>query len=97
MVADSWVSSRIKNHFSHIFLLISIHSIGILYLKNIGSNDDEYFSYGIQDKLNLELKSISGISTPSIQEVVKYKENNFPISEIGRRLKVNNIIDGTSL
>ena len=30
-----------------------------------------------------------------VQTFNMLKENNFPISEIGRRLKVNNLIDGT--
>ena len=72
-----------------------IISIGFLYLKNLGSEDDEYFSYGIQEKLISEIRAVTGLSVPSIQNAVKYKENNFPISEIARRLKVNNIIEGS--
>jgi TolB-like protein/Tfp pilus assembly protein PilF len=74
-----------------------IISIGLMYFKNLGEEGDEYFSYGLQKQIINELKIIEDIYSPSLNESVQYKDSNLSISDIARRLKVNNILRGTIL
>ena len=74
-----------------------IISIGLMYFKNLGEEGDEYFSYSLQKQIVNDLKTAENIYSPSLNESVQYKDSNLSVSDIARRLKVNNILRGTIL
>ena len=72
-----------------------IHPIALLYLDNIGNQEEDFFVYSITENLINDLKKIENIRIPSINNVQQFKQTDLPDSEIGRRLKVDKIIKGT--
>tara|TARA_Y100001970_G_C14259909_1_gene879504 strand:- start:40140 stop:42641 length:2502 start_codon:yes stop_codon:yes gene_type:complete len=69
-------------------------SVGITYLKNLGSPDDEFFCYGITQDLIVELTKINKIKVPQIAEIVSLKDESLSILEFGERLNVEFIVTG---
>ena len=74
-----------------------IKSVAILYLDNLGSEEDEMLCHSISDKMIDDLKKVSSIRSPSFNTVQKYKNSDLPLSEIARRLNVENIVNGSML
>lgn len=70
--------------------------IAVLPLANISPDSkDEYFSDGLTEELISALSKISDLSVISRTSVVRYKSSDKGIEEIGRELKVDNILEGT--
>ena len=74
-----------------------IQSLAILYLDNLGKDEDEILCYSISDNMISDFKKISSIRSPSFNTVQKYKNSNLPLSEIARQLNVDHIITGNML
>ena len=74
-----------------------IRSIAILYLDNLGSAEDEMLCHSISDKMIEDLKKVSSIRSPSFDTVQKFRNSDLPLSEIARRLNVENIVSGSVL
>ena len=72
----------------------NIYPIALLYLDNLGKEEEDFFAYSITENLINDLKKIENIRIPSINNVQKFNHTDFPDSEIGRRLKVDKIIKG---
>ena len=70
--------------------------LAVLPLKNISTNpDDEYFADGMTEELISTLSKISGLNVIARTSVMKYKVTNKDISEIGKELMVNTILEGS--
>ena len=69
-------------------------SVALFYLKNLGSNSDEYFCYEFSESLTETLKKINNFRVPSFSDTLKYKNSDLPKTEIARQLIVDNIIEG---
>ena len=71
-------------------------SIAVLPFKNLSSDEDQlWFSEGITDVIINQLSKISDLRVLGRTSTLKYKEERKSISEIGKELKVNFIIEGT--
>ena len=66
-------------------------SIAILIFESLG---DTYFGYGLCNDLISEFDRISQVYVADIQDVIKYKDSDIALPDIGRKLEVDNIIDG---
>lgn len=66
-------------------------SIGILVFESLG---DPYYGYGLCNDLISEFNRISQVYISDIQDVIKYKDSDIAPPDIGRKLEVDNIIDG---
>ena len=66
-------------------------SIGILVFKSLG---DPYYGYGLCNDLISEFNRISQVYVSDIQDVIQYKDSDIAPPDIGRKLEVDNIIDG---
>ena len=53
------------------------------YINNLGSQDDEFFCYGITDSINIELNKINNLAAPSSASILKIKD----LEEIKSNLK----------
>ena len=61
-------------------------SIGITYIKNLGSEENEFFCYGITQDLILETSKISKIKVSQIDQILKYKETDLDVEQIAKKL-----------
>ena len=67
--------------------------VAMHYINNLGSQDDEFFCYGITDSINIELNKISNISAPPSANILKIKDLE-DASKIGEALNVDYVIQG---
>ena len=67
--------------------------VAMHYIENLGSEEDEFFCYGITDSINVELNKITNIAAPTSASVVKVKNIKEP-SKIGQALNVDYVISG---
>jgi TolB-like protein len=71
-------------------------SIAVLPFENLSSDDEQlWFSDGITDVIINQLSKISDLRVLGRTSVLRYREEQKSISEIGKELDVNYIIEGT--
>src|SRR5436853_744302 len=58
-------------------------------------HEDEYFADGLTEEIINTLSSIPGLNVIARTSVMKYKQANKSVSEIGRELKVGTILEGS--
>ena len=71
-----------------------VTSIGVLYIKNLGSEEDDFFCYGITEDLIHDLSRAKRMRIPKITEVIKFKESTDDDFLIGESLNVDYVING---
>ena len=69
-------------------------SIGITYIKNLGSPEDDFFCYGITQDLIIETTKISTIKIPQIDQILKYKDSELTLDDLATKLDVDYILEG---
>jgi len=69
--------------------------LAVLYLKNLGSHNDEYLSYGITEDLTVDLTRIGSIGVVPMRSVLQYKDTLIELNDIARKLRANLILDGS--
>ena len=71
-------------------------SIAVLPFKNMNADkNDEYFSDGITEDITVELSQISDLRVIARNSVMKYKNSDASIKEIGNDLGVSAILEGS--
>ena len=71
-------------------------SIAVLPFKNLnGDKNDEYFSDGITEDITVELSQIGDLRVIARNSVMKYKNSDASIKEIGNDLGVTSILEGS--
>jgi len=71
-------------------------SIAVLPFKNLSSSkDDEYFSDGIAEDIRTQLSNIADLKVISQQGVLRYKNSDKSITEIGKELGVATVLEGS--
>jgi serine/threonine protein kinase len=70
-------------------------SLAVLYLRNLGSPDDEYLSYGITEDLIVDLTRIGNLRVASMRSILKYKESDDELEQIAEKLNVGTVLDGS--
>jgi len=70
--------------------------IAILPFANISQDpQDEYFADGLTDELIGVVSRIPGVSVISRTSIMRYKDATKPVGEVGRELRVGNVLEGT--
>ena len=70
--------------------------IAVLPFKNLSSDkNDEYFSDGITEDITVELSQIGDLKVIARNAVMKYKNSDVSIKEIGNDLGVSSILEGS--
>lgn len=73
-----------------------MRSIAVLPLKNVsGDHQESYFADGMTDELINNLSRISALRVISRTSVMQYKGTHKPLSDIGRELHADVVVDGT--
>jgi non-specific serine/threonine protein kinase len=71
-------------------------SVAVLPFANLSADpDNEYFTDGLTEELISALANVEGLLIPARTSVYALKETNLDIQEIGRRLDVDNILEGS--
>jgi TolB-like protein/Tfp pilus assembly protein PilF len=71
-------------------------SVAVLPFANLSADpDNEYFTDGLTEELIGALANVEGLRIPARTSVYALKATNFDIQEIGRRLGVDNILEGS--
>ena len=72
------------------------NSVAVLPLKNVGGNQsDEYFSDGMTDELANALGKLPGLKVASRTSAYAFKGTNTNVEEIGKKLNVQTVLEGT--
>jgi TolB-like protein len=73
-----------------------VRALAVLPLDNVsGDSSEEYYADGMTEELILELSKISALRVISRTSVMSLKGRDLPLSEVGRRLDVDAVIEGT--
>jgi TolB-like protein/tetratricopeptide (TPR) repeat protein len=72
-----------------------IPRLAVLPFENLGEPDDEYFSDGITDEINVRLAGVEGLQVVARTSSRRYKNSEIPVAEIGEELGVDYILEGT--
>ena len=76
----------------------NIKSIAVLPLRNLsGDPAQDYFSDSMTDELTTQLAKISSLRVTSTASVMRYKNTNAPVADIGRELQVDAFVEGSVL
>jgi len=70
-------------------------SVAVLYLRNLGSPEDEFLSYGITEDLIVDLSRIGDIKVTPIRTALKYKDSELDLPDIAHELHVSYVLDGS--
>jgi adenylate cyclase len=71
-------------------------SVAVLPFANLSADpDNEYFTDGLTEELIGALANVEGLRIPARTSVYALKDTNLDIQEIGRRLGVDNILEGS--
>jgi TolB-like protein/Tfp pilus assembly protein PilF len=74
----------------------SIESLAVLPLTNLARSDgNDYFADGVTEELITDLAKLASFRVISRTSVMRYKNTNRSLAEIGRELDVNALVEGT--
>jgi len=73
----------------------AVRALAVLYLRNIGSPDDEFICYGITEDLIVDLTRVGKVRVASMRSILKYKDSDSELEEIAEKLNVGLILDGS--
>jgi len=72
-----------------------IRGVAVLYLRNLGSKEDEYLSYGITEDLIVDLTRIGSIRVAPMRTILKYRDSDLDLEPLARELDVSLVLDGS--
>ena len=72
-----------------------VRALAVLYLRNLGSSDDEFLSYGITEDLIVDLTRVGTVRVSPMRSIMKYKDSDADLEEIAHNLNVGLILDGS--
>ena len=77
---------------------LSVKSIAVLPIRNLsGDSSQEYFSDSLTDELITQLAKRSTLRVVSAASIMRFKNSNASIPDIGRELKVDAFVEGSVL
>ena len=71
--------------------------LGVLYIKNMGADEDNYLCHGLTSGLISEFAKLNEIQTPLLSEMMKYKDFDGSSEKIIKGLKVDYLVEGSLL
>ena len=72
----------------------NITSIAILYIKNLGSSEDDFFCYGTTQDLILDISRAKRMRIPKIAEIIRLKDSTDDSTVTGKLLNVDFVVSG---
>jgi len=91
-----WYGGGASNNSNKISESINEKSIAVLPFENLGKEgEDEYFADGMTEDILTELSKIKDLLVISRTTIMKYKNTNKSLTEIGKELGVASILEGS--
>lgn len=72
-----------------------VQSLAVLQLRNLGSAEDDFISYGITEDLIVDLTRVGTVRVAPMRSILKYKDSDADLEEIARKLNVTLVLDGS--
>ncbi len=72
-----------------------VPSVAILYLKNLGLETDEPYSYGITQDLIVDIAKAGLVRVAPMKDVLSLQSSTMPIDSIALKLRVRYVLDGS--
>jgi non-specific serine/threonine protein kinase len=73
----------------------SVPTLAVLYLENLGDKTDDYFVAGMTDAIITDLSKLEGLRVLSRSDVAPYKGKAINVKDLGKKLCVDYIIEGS--
>jgi len=73
----------------------AVPMIAVLPFDNLGNPEDEYFADGMTEEITSRLVGIEGLGVISRTSAMQYKKSGKRLSQIGKELGVNYILEGS--
>lgn len=73
----------------------AVRSLAILYLKNLGSEEDDFLCFGVTEDLIVDLTRLDSIRVSPMRSILPFKDSEAGVEEIGQKLKADLILDGS--
>ncbi|MFQ6674050.1 MAG: adenylate/guanylate cyclase domain-containing protein, partial [Fidelibacterota bacterium] len=72
-----------------------VPSVGILYIENLGTEEDEFWARGITEDVIIELASAGLVRVAPMKEILEFAHSNLPLAEIAKHLRVEYVLTGS--
>ena len=96
LLVGAFVAARSRTRSSIALPPTEGNSIAILPLKNLsGQTEQEFFSDGLTESLLTELAQVRGLKVIARNSAFAFKGKELDVREIGRRLNVNTVLEGS--
>jgi tetratricopeptide (TPR) repeat protein len=69
--------------------------IGVMHIKNLGDEEDNYLCHGITSGLLSEFAKLNEVQTPLLSEMLNFKETDASIENISKQLNVEYLVEGS--
>jgi len=73
----------------------TVPMIAVLPFENLGNPEDDYFADGMTEEITSRLAGIEGLGVISRTSAMQYKNSGKSLSQIGKELGVNYILEGS--
>jgi tetratricopeptide (TPR) repeat protein len=70
-------------------------SIAILYIKNLGPEADEPYSYGITQDLIIDVAKAGLVHVAPMKDVLSIRNQDIPLGKLSEQLRVRYVLDGS--
>ncbi len=93
----AWIGTAVLGHRDHAGATSpAVRSLVVLPFANTsGNREDEYFSDGMTDELAAALGKVPGLRVAARSSAYQFKGRSVDVHEIGRRLAVGSVVDGS--
>jgi serine/threonine protein kinase/tetratricopeptide (TPR) repeat protein len=90
-------AALLYNHFrpTEIETTGRVPMIAVLPFENLGNPEDEYFADGMTEEITSRLAGIDGLGVISRTSAMQYKHSGKSLSQIGKELGVNYVLEGS--
>lgn len=72
-----------------------VPSIAVLYLKNLGTDNDEPYSYGITQDLIVDIAKAGLVRVAPMKDILPFQISTMPVDSIALKLRVKYVFDGS--
>ncbi len=69
--------------------------IAVLPFESVGPEEHAYFAAGVTEEITGRLAAVTGLRILSRTSTSRFQESDLPIREVGRRLEVDYVLEGT--
>jgi serine/threonine protein kinase/tetratricopeptide (TPR) repeat protein len=72
-----------------------VPSVAVLYVQNLGSTADEYFSYGLTEDIIIDLSKAGRVRVSPMKDVIRFRDSLKSLSDVANALRVQFVLSGS--